>query len=62
MTKTKTKAVFNRRFAQDLCKQGFKVIDVQPNNDKPWLNVYYFEQTPGLLQAFDYIIMNRARN
>ena len=53
------KAIFNRKFAQRLCQQGFKVIDVQPNNNKPWLNVYYFEQTPELLEAFDTILKNK---
>lgn len=56
---TKKKAVFNRKIAQELCHEGFKILDVQPNNNKPWLNVYYFAETPALLKAFDTILKNR---
>lgn len=50
------KPVFSRKIAHALCEEGFQVIDVQPNNNKPWLNVYYFEATPDLLDAFDEIL------
>ena len=56
---TKKKAVFNRNITRLLCKQGFKVVDVQPNNYKPWLNVYYFIETPEFLRSFDQILRDR---
>lgn len=55
----KKKAVFNRKIAQDLCYRGFKIVDVQPNNNKPWLNVYYFEATNELIGAFDRILTEK---
>lgn len=58
MTK-KNKPVFSREMAQMLTWQGFKVVDVVPNNNKPWLNVYYFKPTPEFLDAFDKIISTK---
>lgn len=37
--------IFSRRIAYILEKQGFKLIKIAPNQNKPELNVYYFEET-----------------
>lgn len=37
--------VFTLKLARRLCDSGFKVIGTLPNAQKPWLNVYIFEDT-----------------
>ena len=43
--------IFSRRIAYILEKEGFKVVKIAPNNNKPELNVYYFEETTLLREA-----------
>lgn len=49
---TKEKVVFTRRIAQQLIRQGFKVIRVEPNPKKPELDCYIFAETPEFKTAF----------
>lgn len=57
---TKTKKVYSSKIAGLLCRQGFKVIKTEINPKKPWLDVFVFEETPELLQAFDFILAERT--
>lgn len=43
--------VFTKKMANALCQRGFQVIGTEINNEKPWLYVYQFEDTPELRQA-----------
>lgn len=43
--------VFTRRLVIALEHQGFKVVHMEPNRNKPTLMVYYFEETPALREA-----------
>ncbi len=43
--------VYTKRIANALCQRGFQVIGTDINNEKPWLYVYLFEDTPELRQA-----------
>lgn len=43
--------IFSKVLANRLCSLGFKVIGTEINNQKPWLYVYLFEDTPELQQA-----------
>lgn len=49
----KTYKVFTLKLADKLRKQGFRIVDVQPNKDKPWFNVYCFENTAELRAAIE---------
>lgn len=55
MTGSKYKVVFNHKVAGALCDRGFRVLDVQPNRDRPWVKVYFFEETDELLAALNQI-------
>lgn len=48
---SKVYKVFSLKLANLLCSQGFKVINVEPNRQKPWLNVYLFSDCEDLQQA-----------
>lgn len=50
MTKDTFK-VFTIKLAQELCKQGFRIVGTAPNFQKPWLYVYLFEDSPSLRAA-----------
>ena len=39
---------YSSRLASCLVKNGFKLIDTEPNLKKPWLDVFLFEDTPEL--------------
>ena len=43
--------IFSKVLANRLCSLGFKVIDTEINNQKPWLYVYLFEDTVPLREA-----------
>ena len=43
-----TYKVFTLKLARQLIEKGFNCIEVLPNRDKPWLNVYGFENTQEL--------------
>ena len=53
---TKTKKIYSSRIAGALCRKGFRVIKTEPNPHKPWLDVFIFEETDALIQAFDEIL------
>jgi hypothetical protein len=38
--------VYTKRLANKLHSEGFKIIGTGIDNNKPWFNVYYFEDTP----------------
>ncbi len=46
--KKNTYKVFTTKIANALCKKGYRVIGTTINNQKPWLNVFLFEDTPEL--------------
>ena len=48
MTNQKTFKVFTKKLANTLCKKGYKVVGTAINNEKPWLNVFLFEDTEQL--------------
>lgn len=43
--------VFTLKLARRLCEQGFQIVGTLPNAQKPWLNVYLFEDTDEIRQA-----------
>ena len=47
----KTFKVFTLKLATALRRQGFRIQGIKPNRDKPWLNVYEFEDTEELRAA-----------
>jgi len=47
----KTFTVFSKQLANKLCKQGFNIVQTDINNEKPWLYVYYFEDSEELQEA-----------
>ena len=57
---TKTKKIYSSKIAGVLCRRGFKVIGTEPNPRKPWLDVFLFEDTDALKQAFDEILIKKS--
>lgn len=51
MTPKQTYTVFTKKLAHELCRAGFILLGTEINNQKPWLYVYLFEDTPFLRQA-----------
>lgn len=47
----KTFKVFTKKLANQLHKEGFKIIGTEINNEKPWFYVYCFENTEELREA-----------
>lgn len=43
--------IFTLKMAKYLIKRGFYCKNVRPNPDKPWFNIYEFEDTPDLRAA-----------
>lgn len=56
MSNTKIKKVFSSKIANQLCHMGFKIIGTEPNMIKPQYDVFLFEETEELLEAFDQIM------
>lgn len=54
---TNTKKIYSSKIAGILCRQGFKIIGTEPNPRKPWLDVFLFENTEALNQAFNEILV-----
>lgn len=48
---TNTYKVFTVKLARILCDLGFIIIGTVPNVQKPWLNVYLFEDSQELREA-----------
>ena len=42
----KTYKIFTLKVAHYLTQKGFRVVGTLPNKDKPWLNVFEFEDSP----------------
>lgn len=51
MTKINTYKVFTLRLAKLLCDEGYKIVGTAPNSQKPWLNIYLFEDSSELRAA-----------
>jgi hypothetical protein len=43
-----TYKIFKLDLARQLIDAGFFCVEVNPNREKPWLNVYGFEDSPEL--------------
>lgn len=43
--------VFKLSIAKQLINLGYRVENVEPNREKPWLNVYKFADAPDLREA-----------
>lgn len=50
---TKTYKIFTLKLARELCEKGFKIVGTIPNIQKPWLNVYLFEDSSELRQCVE---------
>lgn len=55
----KEKKIYSSKIAGELCRKGFRIIKTEPNPKKPWFDVFIFEETQPLIQAFDTILKNR---
>lgn len=51
MKEIKMKTVFNQRMCGYLQMKGFILVDMRPNEDGCGKNVFYFKETPELLEA-----------
>lgn len=40
--------VYTKKLANYLCRKGYKVIGYDINNQKPWLNVFIFDDSKEL--------------
>lgn len=49
--KKRTYKVFTKELANSLCKRGFRVVGTDINNQKPWLNIFLFDDTEQLREA-----------
>lgn len=49
----KTFKVFSLKVAAELRKQGYRIQEITPNRDKPWLNVYGFDNTEEFRAALE---------
>ena len=56
---TKNKKIYSSKIAGILYRQGFKIIGTETNPRKPWLDVFIFEETDALKEAFDKILTER---
>lgn len=52
----RTFKVFSLKVAAELRKQGFRIQGISPNREKPWLNVYEFDDTPEFRSALEELI------
>lgn len=50
--------VFKLSIAKQLINMGYYVESVEPNREKPWLNVYKFKDSPELRQAIIHLTKN----
>lgn len=48
---TNTYKVFTLKLARKLCDLGFIIVGTVPNSQKPWLNVYLFEDNTEIREA-----------
>ena len=40
--------IYTKRIANLLCERGFRIVDIEVNNKKPWLYTYLFEDSDSL--------------
>lgn len=57
----KTYKVYTKKVANLLCRQGFRVVGTDINNQKPWLNVFLFEDTSELRAAISSIVKQKSQ-
>lgn len=55
------KTIYTKKLALALRKQGFKIIDVVPDENKPQFDNFIFEETPELLEAITNYTNNQRR-
>jgi hypothetical protein len=53
------KTIFTAKFARELIRKGFKVVDIKPNNTNKERSVFVFELTKELE---DYINLHNTNN
>ena len=56
---TKTFTVYMPRIAAELRKQGFKILEVIPNDRKPQFDAYVFEDCSEFRKAFSKIVNHK---
>lgn len=49
----KHKTILSTKLARALLKNGFKLVDVKPNNKTPERTVFVFESTPELINSIE---------
>ena len=49
-----TYKIFTVKLARELCNRGFRMSGTVPNYEKPWLNVYLFEDSLELRNAVEH--------
>ena len=62
MKQKKPYVIYSKVVARKLCEQGFRIIKTEINNEKPWLNVFLFENTDELQKALALIVEEGRRN
>lgn len=55
------KKIYSSRIAGELYRAGFTIIGTEPNNKKPWLDVFIFEVSPALLEKLDSIMEEKKK-
>lgn len=40
--------IYTKRIANKLCERGFRIVNIEINNKKPWLYTYLFEDSDSL--------------
>ena len=56
---TNTFVVYMPKIAAALRKQGFKILEVIPNEKKPQFDAYVFEDCPEFRKAFSEIVNHK---
>lgn len=51
MVNPREKKIYTKQVAYYLRKQGFKIIRVEPNENKPEFDAYIFEASPAFYKA-----------
>ena len=51
--------VYMPKIAAALRRQGFKILEVIPNEKKPQFDAYVFEDNPNFREAFSKIVKNK---
>ena len=56
------KRIYTKRVAYELRKRGFKILRVEPNENKPEFDVWIFEVTPKFTEALTAITQEYYQN